>query len=237
MADTDQDTVYDSSPLSKWVRPLLGLLGGIIGMLLAVFLAIQAVQAGQWPIALLLVGLVIAFGGYFFGVRSQDKFLNALLTTQAANTNTLMTLKAPVAQPVCPPQATYTAASGPTQNYEASTSDNIVNDIVDGIEADGIPVTDQAIASRIISWIGAHGSELMKPDLADLLDTGIILAKRAFGKNMMTKDIPETYADCADYNAWWRDHSPNCQVKDFGIAKPLLMTLRDLLKQREELNG
>ena len=73
-------SVYDAAPLSKWVRPILGLVGGLVFITIGASLVISAAGSGEWNVAGIILAAIGGFGAYYFGVRNQDKDKDALKT-------------------------------------------------------------------------------------------------------------------------------------------------------------
>jgi hypothetical protein len=44
---------------------------------------------------------------------------------------------------------------------------------------------------------------------------------------------PTTYAECADYNKYWREHQVGCEVHSAEIFRQLLMPIREALKIKD----
>jgi hypothetical protein len=110
----------------------------------------------------------------------------------------------------------------------------IVNGIFTELKKDGIDPTDAAVSARIVSWLGAHGDELDKDELKELIGVGIDYASAAFQDAVDSDEAPETYAEVANPQKFWTSFKKKCSVKDYGVARGPLMTLRDLLKRRDE---
>ena len=113
-----------------------------------------------------------------------------------------------------------------------------VNDIIQGLfydlEEDGVKSTPAAIASRVVSWLGAHQDELSKVEQDDLINFGLDMAKKAYTKTTGLDKVPAKYSEVSDYNKWWRENQKACKAPK-GEARAVLMTLRDLLKRSEAL--
>ena len=116
-----------------------------------------------------------------------------------------------------------------------NATDKIINTIINALEDDGIEATDKSIPAHILSWYAYHADELKLADKKELLRVGIEMAKRAFGVAAQTAVVPSTYAEIARPQVWFLTHKKSCAVKDYGVVKPILMTLRDLLRKQSEL--
>lgn len=110
---------------------------------------------------------------------------------------------------------------------------DIIQQIEEDIKADGLDVTDAAVSSRIVSYYAAHQDELTQEEKEELLGYGIDLASIAF-EGMSGLEAPMSYDEVADFNKYWRSVSMDCKVPKEQV-RPLLMTLRDLLKKREDI--
>jgi hypothetical protein len=111
--------------------------------------------------------------------------------------------------------------------------DKVINGIYDDLKADGIKTTVAAVASRVVSWLGAHGDELTDAEREDLIDYGIDCASEGYVKVTGLTKVP-TYENSRDYNKWWRENSVACKAPK-AEAKAVFMTLRDLLNRKETL--
>jgi len=114
------------------------------------------------------------------------------------------------------------------------TIDGIVQQIEQEIEADGLDVTDAAVASRIVSYYSIHSDELTQEQKEELLDYGIDLASVAF-EEMSGIEAPMSYDEVADFNKYWRSVAMGCKAPKEQV-RPVLMTLRDLLNKRENIS-
>jgi len=113
-----------------------------------------------------------------------------------------------------------------------------VNDIISGLfydlQEDGVKSTPAAVASRVVSWLGAHQNEIPEDEQKDLIAFGLDLAKKAYKTTTGLNKVPAKYSEVADYNKWWRENQKACKAPK-GEARAVLMTLRDLLKRSEAL--
>lgn len=123
----------------------------------------------------------------------------------------------------------FTISDAPIPATEPKV-DKIIDSIFKELKADSIKQTAAAVASRIVSWLGAHESELTNSEKADLLDYGIGIAQQAYVDVTGIAPAPQSYKEVADYNKWWREHQKACKAPK-GEARAVLMTLRDLLKR------
>lgn len=125
-------------------------------------------------------------------------------------------------------------SSSATADFTLSDAPNVkvdktIDSIFDDLKADGIKQTTAAVASRIVSYLGAHESELTNSEKAGLLDYGVGIAQMAY-EEITGLVAPEKYSEVADYNKWWRENQKACKAPK-GDARAILMTLRDLLKR------
>jgi hypothetical protein len=101
--------------------------------------------------------------------------------------------------------------------------------VQDDLEDDGIDLTDEAYASRMLPYLGNHEDDMDDATKEQWVRVGLQRAINAFeAKSGM--DAPDSYDDVADHQKWWRSNKKTCAVKDWGIIKPLLMNLRAWLK-------
>jgi hypothetical protein len=112
--------------------------------------------------------------------------------------------------------------------------DKFVEKVIESLKEDGIEYLDEKgeinptpIAPRLVVMLAYFtGSAEEKAVLAN---DAVDYASRSFAKiSLLT--APTTYAECADFNQYWRIHKVNCQVNR-GIVRPVFMTLRDALKK------
>jgi len=111
--------------------------------------------------------------------------------------------------------------------------DGIIKQIERDIIEDGLEVTDAAVASRIVSYYSIHSDELTQEQKEELLDYGIDLASVAF-EELSGVEAPMSYDEVADFNKYWRSIVMGCKVPKEQV-RPILMTLRDLLRKRESI--
>ena len=97
ISDYNEEEILNSSPLSKHVRPILGLVGGIGGSVVALVLSMYAVMvAGNWQAGAIFLAVAIAFGYFYIQIRGADK-VTAMFTSllQKNNEATIAALSAP----------------------------------------------------------------------------------------------------------------------------------------------
>jgi len=112
--------------------------------------------------------------------------------------------------------------------------DDIINGLFYDLQEDGVKSTSAAVASRVVSWLGAHQDELNEAEKKDLIAFGLDLAKKAYATTTGLDKVPAKYSEVSDYNKWWRENQKACKAPK-GEARAVLMTLRDLLKRSEAL--
>jgi len=119
------------------------------------------------------------------------------------------------------------------------TGDKKVDEILDGIfaeaKADGRKADVAYVSSHIVSYLGAHGDELDDYVKEQLILAGVNYATIAFKEITGSKVAPTTYAEVAQPQKFWANFKHKCTVKNYGLARGPLMTLRDLLSRREAL--
>jgi hypothetical protein len=136
----------------------------------------------------------------------------------------------------CAPSATASSADNWTPIPDAEVPeyggkvDEIIEQLYKDIKADGLKPTTAAIGSYVVSWLGAHESELTPAEKKEMLDYGIECASYAYESTTGLGKIPTKYAEIADYNKWWRENQKACKAPK-AEARAVLMTLRDLLKR------
>jgi len=128
---------------------------------------------------------------------------------------------------------TVSTGFSPAENKSTGVVEGIITKIQAELKADGILADVAAVSSRIVSYLGAHGDELDPDDLADLITAGINYASIAY-KDVTGLTPPTNFDQVADYNKWWRNNQKACKAPK-GEARAVLMTLRDLLKRRDDL--
>jgi hypothetical protein len=136
----------------------------------------------------------------------------------------------------CAPSATASSADNWTPIPDAEVPeyggkvDEIIEQLYKDIKADGLKPTVAAIGSYVVSWLGAHESELTPAEKKEMLDYGIECASYAYESTTGLGKIPTKYAEIADYNKWWRENQKACKAPK-AEARAVLMALRDLLKR------
>lgn len=128
---------------------------------------------------------------------------------------------------------TVNTGFSPAKNTSAGKVDGIIAGIFSDLKDDGIKPDVAAVSARIVSYLGAHGDELSNADLEELINVGINYAGTAYSEVTGLSPVPATYAEVADYNKWWRNNQKACKANK-GEARAVLMTLRDLLRRRDE---
>jgi hypothetical protein len=109
-----------------------------------------------------------------------------------------------------------------------------INDIMAQAKKDGLEADTAYVASHIVSWLASHEDELTDAEKKELIGYGIDYAEDAYLSVTGLKKVPQTYAEVADYNKWWRNNKAACKAPA-GQAKAVLMTLRDLLNRKENI--
>jgi hypothetical protein len=139
----------------------------------------------------------------------------------------------------------YNSTTSTAKNWEALNDDisdeddqddaDRIDDHLENVKADlkgdKIKLTDEAMSSRMLSYLAAHEDEFNEAQKEKWIALGTARAAWVFEKAAKI-DAPENYNDVADYNKYWRSIKKDCKA-DWSILKPLLMTLRSWLKLQD----
>jgi hypothetical protein len=88
--------LYDSAPISKWIRPCVAIAGALEGFALLVYDAIYAIASPEPSLAIIAIvgaiaGVGLGYAGWYFGIRSQDKGISTLKSTITELANVVKT--------------------------------------------------------------------------------------------------------------------------------------------------
>ena len=122
---------------------------------------------------------------------------------------------------------------------------NVMNAIYQDLDDSGIPyktvdaqgqvTIDPVPVSPRISQVLANSWNSVEVSMGfklKLLDTALNICSAAY--TVITGlDAPTTWAECGDYNAYWRLHMVGCKVASQGLFRQALMPIRTVLKVKD----
>ena len=97
------------------------------------------------------------------------------------------------------------------------------------VTIDPVPVAPRISQVLTNAWNSVEVSMGFK---LKLLDTALNICSAAY--TVITGiDAPTTWAECADYNAYWRSHMPDCKIHSAGLFRQALMPIRTCLRVKD----
>ena len=192
-------------------------------------------------VALILVLIQLQFPAWF---NPASAISAAALTCLAA----ILAVVYPVTAAVVSMRRSYAMAGAvkklPKGNVEDDIS-NVMNAIYQDLDDSQIPyktvdaqgqvtIDPVPVAPRISSMLtnAWNSVEVSMGFKLKLLDTALNICSAAY--SVITGiDAPTTWAECADYNAYWRSHMPDCKIHSAGLFRQALMPIRSVLKVKD----
>jgi hypothetical protein len=255
----NEELFLNSSPLSKYVRPVLGLIGGIGGIIVSLLISVYcAVALNNLQASGLFVAAAIAFGYFYIQIRGTDKITSmfaSLMQKDAATISTLVGAPGTKATPSCGPSVVYKEpqwwdeqASTPkvveTQKSLASFDfDEILESLKkEAVEEDGLKWTPMLAALRFRNWVVniARWENVTNAttEYKRALEYAIKLGESAY-KTVIGANPPGSYEPMANYNKFitsLKQDTTNkygCGKVDGEAVRVAVMTLRNLYRDYE----
>jgi hypothetical protein len=116
--------------------------------------------------------------------------------------------------------------------YQDLDDNNIPYKAVDAsgqVTIDPVPVAPRISQALTNVWNSISVSMSFK---LKLLDTALTICSTAYTEITGIK-APATWSECADYNAYWRAHMPDCKIHSAGLFRQALMPIRTCLKVKD----